>query len=189
MPVLSVRAFALDEVGDRDAPEGSRPWAVWALGETLLIRDRLDFEARELADMLSRLKEAHAFQALGFESLDALCAAKLKLDAEQVHAVLQAKRGQTLGAVLRRVGRPKGGEGKAYNVSLRPGNQAAYLAARLRRDHPDAVFDETVRGSVRKAAIEAGIVKVPSGLDRLRRAWDRATDDEREEFCRAVGLR
>ena len=65
----------------------------------------------------------------------------------------------------------------------------SYLAARLRRDHPDAVFDEAVRGSVRKAAIEAGIVKVPSGLDRLRRAWDRATEDEREEFCRAVGLR
>jgi hypothetical protein len=72
---------------------------------------------------------------------------------------------------------------------LKGGNQAAYLAARLRRDHPDAVFDEAVRGSVRKAAIEVGIVKVPSGLDRLRRAWDRATDDEREEFCLAVGLR
>lgn len=187
MPVLSVRASALDEVGDRDAPVGSRAWSLWAVGETLLLRERLDFDARQLASMLTRLQQHAAHQALGFASLDALCAAKLRLDAEQIEAVLTAKRGQTLGQVLRPVGRPKAGDGKD-RISTITTRDTTYLAARLRRDHPDAVFDEAVRGSVRRAAIVAGIVKVPSGLDRLRRAWDRASEQERQEFCRDVGL-
>lgn len=64
--------------------------------------------------------------------------------------------------MLRKVGRPKAGECNGDNVTISgKGNGAAYLAARLRRDHPEAVFDESVRGSVRQAAIAAGIVKVP----------------------------
>ena len=69
-------------------------------------------------------------------------------------AVLQSKNSQTVGAVLRKVGRPKAGEGNGANSTFsRGGTQAAYLAARLRRDHPAAEFDESVRGSVRQAAI------------------------------------
>ena len=63
---------------------------------------------------------------------------------------------------------------------------SAYLAARLRRDHPGAVFDESVRGSVRQAAIAAGIVKVPSALDQFLRLWKKATPDEGQRirmFC------
>jgi hypothetical protein len=61
------------------------------------------------------------------------------LDAEQVHAVLQAKRGQTLGAVLAKHGGARRGEiDQASDRSLKHGENTAYLAARLRRDHPDA---------------------------------------------------
>ena len=61
-------------------------------------------------------------------------------------------------------GRPKPDELKSSVVNSNPtkGSGPDYWAARLRRDHPDAVFDESVRGSVRQAAIAAGIVKVPT---------------------------
>ena len=35
---------------------------------------------------------------------------------------------------------------------------------------------------VRAAAIEAGIIKPPTGLEQLRRAWNRATDEEKRAF-------
>ena len=62
----------------------------------------------------------------------------------------------------------------------------AYLAARLRRDHPSAEFDEAVRGSVRQAAIAAGIVKVPTALDRLLKLWAKATPAERKQFLEQI---
>ena len=40
--------------------------------------------------------------------------------------------------------------------------------------------------SVRAAAIEAGIVKVPTALDLLKRAWAKATDQERAAFVTEV---
>ena len=88
--------------------------------------------------------------------------------------MLKARKGQSVGAVLRKVGRPKAGDGNVGDSNIsRDGTTNTYLAARLRRDYPEAVFDEAVRGSVRKAAIAAGIVKVPGGLDRLRAAAGR----------------
>jgi len=104
-----------------------------------------------------------------------------------VSAVLKARKGQSVGAVLRKVGRPKAGEGNVGNANIsKSGTTAAYLAARLRRDHPKAVFDEAVRGSVRQAAIAAGIVKAPSALGQLLKCGGKATDDERQAFIRKV---
>jgi hypothetical protein len=40
----SVRVSALDEVGDRDASIGSRPWALWVVGQAKLQRDELERE-------------------------------------------------------------------------------------------------------------------------------------------------
>jgi hypothetical protein len=48
------------------------------------------------------------------------------------------------------------------------------------------VFDESVRGSVRQAAIAAGIVKVPSVLQQLRKLWDKASDSDRQTFIEEV---
>ncbi len=48
------------------------------------------------------------------------------------------------------------------------GNKAEYLAARIKRDHPE-IASRLAQGefkSVRAAAIEAGIVKSPTKLDK-----------------------
>ena len=48
------------------------------------------------------------------------------------------------------------------------------------------MFDEEVRGSVRQAAIAAGIVKVPTVIDKLRSAWKKATKEERLAFLEEI---
>jgi len=186
MPAVSVRVSALDEVGDRDAPVGSRPWALWVVGQAKLQRDELERDASALRRLIAKMQKHEAWKVLGVPSFDMLCATQLRLSSDEVSAVLKARKGQSVGAVLRKVGRPKagGGNDRGSTISTRDN---AYLAARLRRDHRDAVFDESVRGSVRQAAIAAGIVKVPSVLDQLRKLWAKASKDDRRTFMDEVG--
>lgn len=64
------------------------------------------------------------------------------------------------------------------------GNSADYLAARIKRDRPD-IAEAVERGeyrSIRQAAIAAGIVKQTTPLDTLRRAWRKASEEERAQF-------
>lgn len=186
MPAPSVRVSALDDIGDRDAPIGSRPWALWVVSQAKVQREELERDASLLRDLIAKMQKHEAWKALGVPSFDMLCTTQLRLSSDEVDAVLKARKGQTVGAVLRKVGRPKAGEGNDSNRSISAGAGPAYLAARLRRDHPDAVFDEAVRGSVRQAAIAAGIVKVPSVLDQLRKLWAKATDADRRTFVDEV---
>ena len=83
----------------------------------------------------------------------------------------------------------KGGRGNkaADNISsFSHGTGADYLTARIARDRPD-ILERMKAGeyrSVRQAAIEAGIVKVPTTLEKLVKLWAKATPEERREFCR-----
>lgn len=68
------------------------------------------------------------------------------------------------------------------------GPTADYLTARIARDRPD-VLERMKAGefpSVRQAGIAAGIVKVPTPLDLLRRAWSRASTERGETFIIAA---
>jgi hypothetical protein len=160
---------------------------LWVVGQAKLQRDELERDASALRRLIGKMQKHEAWKALGVPSFDMLCTTQLRLSADEVSAVLKARKGQTVGAVLRRVGRPKAGEGNGDIVTISDkGNGPSYLAARLRRDHPDAVFDESVRGSVRQAAIAAGIVKVPSVLDKLRKLWAKATEADRRAFMDEV---
>jgi hypothetical protein len=160
---------------------------VWVVRQAKLRREEVERDASLLRDLIAKMQKHEAWKVLGVPSFDMLCTTQLRLSADEVSAVLKARKGQTVGAVLRRVGRPKAGEGNGANGNISKGtNHAAYLAARLRRDHPDAVFDESVRGSVRQAAIAAGIVKVPGVLDQLRKLWAKASEADRRTFLEEV---
>jgi hypothetical protein len=54
------------------------------------------------------------------------------------------------------------------------------------RDRLEALPDDQRRGSVRQAAIAAGIVKVPSVLDKLRNLWAKASEADRQTFMDEV---
>jgi hypothetical protein len=160
---------------------------LWVVGQAKLQRDELERDASALRRLIGKMQKHEAWKALGVPSFDMLCTTQLRLSADEVSAVLKARKGQTVGAVLRRVGRPKAGDGNDRSSTI-SSRDNAYLAARLRRDHPDALFDESVRGSVRKAAIAAGIVKVPSQLAQLQKLWAKASDYDRVLFILACDV-
>jgi DNA adenine methylase len=75
------------------------------------------------------------------------------------------------------------------NSKTKGGTDPEYLTARIARDHPD-ILDRMKAGeyaSVRRAAIDAGIVKEPTRLERLQKLWTKATDDERAQFLEWMG--
>jgi hypothetical protein len=84
-------------------------------------------------------------------------------------------------------GKPGPGRGNKTDndvIRFRQGNDPDYLTARIARDRPD-IHQRMKDGkykSVRAAAIEAGIIKVPTGLQQLQKAWRKASDDERQSF-------
>ena len=106
--------------------------------------------------------------------------------ANREHKTMLAKK------TLAKHGEIGGGHSRDDIVRSAYGNSSAYLAARLARDHP-ALSARTLLPktdmlhlSIRGAAIEAGIVKVPDGLKALRRAWDKASPEERDAFLQAI---
>jgi hypothetical protein len=54
------------------------------------------------------------------------------------------------------------------------------------RERLEALPDEKRRGAVRQASIAAGIVKVPTVIDKLRAAWKKATKEERLAFLEEI---
>ena len=200
-PLPPVKRTMLDEVGDPDAPAGSRSRSLWLVSEARLVRGRIQNSAKDLALVLSRLEEERAWEALNAPSYEALCEREISLDRAQVEAIRTAKKGDTVAvalerakdAPLKRVGRPTGG-GNVDNVHIVQtnrlnSNSAERILRRLQRDRPDLV-QKVARGEIRSAraaAIEAGIVKVPTGLDLLLRAWERASAKERTRFLAKIG--
>lgn len=69
------------------------------------------------------------------------------------------------------------------------GTGAAYLLRRLARLGDDWIerYEAGEFASVRQAAIAAGIVKVPSVLDKLRKLWAKATEADRRTFMEEAG--
>ena len=64
---------------------------------------------------------------------------RIGISADQAKAVLDAKPSVKVAAVLQQHGGARKKGEQVDNIKLNGGTQAAYLAARLRRDHPDSV--------------------------------------------------
>ena len=177
----------LSGVGDPNAPVGSKEWLEYVVNYAKSTARDVSAKCGDLQKILRTMQDCDAHKAAGFVSFEAFLSRRVGISSDQAKAVLDAKPSVKVAAVLRKVGRPKAGANvDNINISGSGGTDPAYLAARLRRDHPDAVFDEAVRGSVRQAAIAAGIVKVPSVLDKLRTLWAKATEADRRTFMDEV---
>jgi len=83
------------------------------------------------------------------------------------------------------------GPGQGARTDLKPrsdttklGRNVDYLAARIKRDHPNiaAAVERGEYKSMRAAAIAAGIITPPTPLDLLRRAWARSSPEEQAVF-------
>jgi hypothetical protein len=93
----------------------------------------------------------------------------------------------------REIGKGKPGPGRAKTGAggtrlPRGSNNLEYLAARLKRDHPE-IAAKVAAGdyaSIREAAVAAGIVKPPSPLAQMRSAWKRASPEQQATFRREI---
>ncbi len=171
--------------GPRDQKDPtSREYAIQTVRALKQYLEAADIDEDRVREELSRIDRYRHWKVLGHKS-----------KAEMLEAEGLAER---LRKIRRRV---KKLEGKTINAAdnhdattigldivktseTGAGNAADYLAARLKRDHHD-IFQRLAAGkfaSVRQAAIAAGIVKVPSILDQLRKLWAKASEADRRTF-------
>ena len=200
MPARCASVSVLDEVGDRTAPKGSRPWAIWLLGVTKLTRDELERDSSSLKELLERLHKHEAWKALGVPSFDMLCTTQLRLSADEVAAIQKSGKRQTLGIVLAKAQHARaqavevkqGGDQRSENINRSnrtfdiqtSGTGSEYLLRRLAKTAPD-ILDRYEAGefkSVRAASIAAGHIKAATMLEVMCKAWAKASEVERLEF-------
>ena len=135
---------------------------------------------------LDLLDKERPWETLGIASKgDFIKAVTGRTDAEVRRVLVERAKANPL-AEHGEVGNGRGRDSDATST----GRGSEYLLARLARDADKcpkaadilAAFEAGKYPSVRQAAIAAGIVRVPSQLDVLRKAWRKASDDERGEF-------
>jgi len=185
MPKITTRT--LSGAGDANASVGSKEWLDYVVNYAKSTARDVSAKCGDLQKILQTMQQYDAHKAAGFASFEIFLSRRVGISADQAKAVLDAKPSVKVAAVLRQHGgkREKGNQGADCTLK-RSSESPAYLAARLRRDHPNANFDELVRGSVRKAAIAAGVVKVATVLQRLLKLWEKATEAERRKFKQAT---
>jgi hypothetical protein len=174
--------------GPRDQKDPtSREYAIQTVRALKQYLEAADIDEDRVREELERIDRYRHWKVLGYKS---------KAEMLQEEGLTERLR-----KIRRRIKRL---EGKTVNAADGPvprnldivkvsetgaGNAADYLAARLKRDH-DEIFQRLAAGefsSVRQAAIAAGIVKVPSVLDRLRKLWAKASEADRITFMEEIG--
>lgn len=162
MTDTNVRSYLLDELGDPDAPVGSRSWCLYTANEIRkMLYDKQQLGAR-LHDYVSAFQERQGWQELGFLTWEDFCVKRLQVRADEVEQEARARI-----AAIAEQARPLNGHGanqyRHYNCNVQSidnGNSPEYLTARIARDRPD-ILERMKAGeykSVRSAAIDAGIV-------------------------------
>jgi hypothetical protein len=184
-----------------EAPASSLPkdqWRDLAIVRELWAKSQLPFDCR----LLKQVAADAPLMApeLGYDSVESFLKQELQLDPDLVNRVVGwLEQEQPTGAVSlemveaaigkhggdRRSAQAKGDQGS--DRTLKRGDNAAYLQARLRRDAPE-VADALERGeikSARAAAIEAGIItSFPSmALKDPAHAAQRMLDRKGQEWC------
>jgi len=179
------------EVGDENAPVGSKLWAKWKLSVTRDVRYRVGEDAKCLRRHLGSLKDNEAHKPLGFESFGDMCLRLLHLSPAQVEAVFNAGPGLSVAMVLANHGGDRKSEkakAKADQPSERSlkkyGETREYLTARLIRDghHDIAARVDAGEISARAGAIRAGIIRKLSSLEKAQAAFTKLSNSDRAIF-------
>jgi hypothetical protein len=146
----------MDELGDPDAPVGTRLWCLYIANEIRKMLYDKQQTGQRLRDLVGAFAEHQGWQELGHLSWEDFCERRLQKSPVEIE----------IEVTLRAQGRPSK-EDKLDNCQVLTaeqmggGNSADYLTARIARDRPD-ILEDMKQGkyhSVRQAAIEAGIVK------------------------------
>lgn len=185
---MTERSFVMDELGDPDAPVGSRPWCLYVANQIRTTLYDAQQSGARLRNLIEAFKKNQGFQELGFLSWEDFCQKRLQSQAEELEATINKRiaaqemaeryEAKPLNGHLPEGGsNPMGLGGKTgktidtlyYNVSMpvpdeissQQGTSPSYLTRRIARDRPD-IIQRMKAGeftSVHAAAKEAGIVK------------------------------
>jgi hypothetical protein len=116
-------------------------------------------------------------------------AAGVKLTTRQLATVAECSHETAAVAVRKTVSLPRNlTAASAESAATGLSTATIYRQRRLKADHPE-LWAEVEAGtkSTHAAAIAAGIVKVPSVLDQLRKLWAKASEADRITFMEEIG--
>ena len=159
------RDYLLDELGDGDAPIGSKPWAMWLSNEIRKAYYDKQRTGDRLRNLVDAFKEHQGWQAFGILTWEMFCEKRLQVAAQEIDTEARARVAAMAENAKPLNGQGERGNGKRdYNYNVFPadnnGTDTEYLTARIARDRPD-ILDRMKAGeyrSVRSAAIDAGII-------------------------------
>lgn len=178
---MGTRFSVLGEVGNLEAPPGSREWAIAVRQEIRSTLNSVQGESKHIEEMVALMREHRGYRQLSdargrpFATYEAFCCERQPFglgyrpdDIARIVGERRAKEAKDRAEnvlPLLPVGRPEG-TNKPSVRSISYGETADYLTARIARDHP-GILDRMKAGefrSVRAAALEAGIVKPTASL-------------------------
>ena len=192
-------------LGDFTAPVGTRLWCIYVRNRLQqMLNDTVDYRDR-IEGFLQPFIQAEGWKQLTnehdrpFRTYSEFCQTRypygLGMAPEAIDQIIaDAKRSaQEIAADPEVKPIPANGEvgkGRSSN-DIRPnqhGTSVDYLVRRLKRDAPE-IADALGRGefpSARAAGIAAGIIKVPTPLERIRKEWAKLNDEERAAFLEEI---
>ena len=98
---MQKRILILDDgIGNKDAPQGSRQWAIYFGHRARMRADSARSTVAALQELLHTLKENSAHQAMGYSSWGEFLQRDVLITEEQATAVLSAPASTTVGAAL-----------------------------------------------------------------------------------------
>jgi len=213
----------LDETEDQFAHPGTRPWAIYFVNQAQTTRYELEQRAESLRDLILILKKNEAWKPLGISSFEVLCRNKIKLEMNQVDAIMASKRGETIGTVLskteairaRRAEHPEETQqatadavGCAQSmvatiINKSSDSEESLIIPNWIRGHDEQVSFRRLpsseqqrlidlppdqrRGAVRRAAINAGIIRLPTPLEQAQKAFEKLDSQDRLAFVEWIG--
>lgn len=167
---MKERSYLMDELGDPDAPIGSKLWCLYVSNEIRkTYYDKTQLGAR-LKNLVETFTEHQGWQELGFLTWEKYCESRLQIAADKLREEAN-ERAAAVMALANITDTASGHGGNRKNQNYQPdncqvdagkqyGNSAKDLTARIARDNPE-VLEGMKQGkyrSVRAAAIDAGII-------------------------------
>ena len=100
MEDLEAKAILAGELGDENAPAGTKAWAIATVEVAHGIRYRVGEEAKVLRRKIGVIEEFKAHLLLGYRTFEELCIRRLSLSPEQVKAIKNAAPGISVALAL-----------------------------------------------------------------------------------------
>jgi hypothetical protein len=133
---------------------------------------------------LATVREYRHWEVLGYKSEDALLEGELGKEAVSKLYAIGVKAEQEAKVISQGTRTDKLESTSLLCNEVRQGNAASYLARRIARERPD-ILERMKKGefeSVRAAAIEAGIIKVPTLFDQTKKLYLKLSAAEKRRF-------